>query len=202
MTQFVHPLLTDDQALMAATAIRLILEDEEKYVFTDEERDQFTRLAGFFGLLAEHPSQFPPKGAMVSTVKRITRRAKGAAQPQSRSTRKAKRSQGRQKRDRAARREQVAQYNASLAAYEKDMRDAEEAHRELEEQLSSEPRVQVIDVNGRVIMSEIPASMVVPMDEEKSIHIGQIHHGDLEHPGTKLILPGNVEKAMEREAAE
>lgn len=165
--QFAQVLLTDEQALMSATAIRLILEDEERYVLTDEERDGFTKLAGFFGLVAERPTAFAPKGAMARSVKSIVRRAKGAAQPVSQTkARKAKRSQGQQKRDRQAARELRAHFNAAREKYEAERAEMEAMDRELEERFANEPRVQVVDVNGRILMSEIPASMVVPMVDE------------------------------------
>lgn len=162
--QFAQVLVTDDQALKTRLALDLILQDPERYEMTDEERADYERLAVFFGLVATNPSHFAPTGEMARTVKSIIRRAKGPAQPQSQSKRRLKRSQGKQKRDRAAKRLAVEQYNEAFAAYEKDRLDFEEYERELVERFKDEPRVQVLRADGVVIMSDIPASMVVPMD--------------------------------------
>lgn len=170
--QFAQIVVTDDQALKTRLAIDLILQDPERFVMTDEERADYERLAVFFTVVANEPSRFPPTGSAARSVKSMVRRAKGAAQPQSR--RKPKRTQGQQKRDRVARREYVAQYNAAVEQYEKEAAEAAEYEQELVEKFANEPRVQILRADGVVIMSDIPASMVVPMEPEESTESGII----------------------------
>lgn len=192
--QFVQPLLTDEQALLTRLAIDLILQDPERYEMTDEERADYERLAVFFGYVAANPRSFAPTGAMARTVKRIVRNArKGAAQPQSRSKRKLKRSQGQQKRDRAARREAVAQFNAAREAYERDRADHEAYMEELRSKYEDAPKFTIVNEAGQVVLSGVPEYALKREDEEAELAIA---------PAPKIVLPGNVEKAMQREAAE
>ena len=201
--QFAQILVTDDQALKTRLALDLILQDPERYEMTDEERADYERLAVFFGLVATNPSHFAPSGDMARTVKSIIRRAKGPAQPQSQSKRRAKRSQGKQKRDRAARRLAVEQYNEAYQAYEKDRLDFEEYERELIERFEKEPKVMILRADGQVIMSDIPASMVVPMDAPLTEADFEQAASDMpEKVAPRIFVPGSHEKAMQREADE
>jgi hypothetical protein len=128
--QFAQVLLSDEQALMTRLALDLILNDPERYEMTDDERAAYERLAVFFGHIAADPSRFAPTGERAKTVKSLVRRAKGAAQPQSR--RKPKRSQGQQKRDRAARRLSVEAWNKAVEQYHRELEEAEAYQREQE----------------------------------------------------------------------
>jgi len=92
------------------------------------------------------------------------------------------------------------------------MEEAREYERELMARFANEPRVQVLRADGVPIMSDIPASMVVPMPTDDVEDLGTYIPDSSEQPGgvltddgqfipkSQLILPGNVEKQMERDA--
>src|SRR5579859_6179227 len=114
--QFVQTLITDEQALKIRLAIDMVLQDPERFVMTDEERQEYERLAVFYGHAVTNPSAFSPTGEMAQTVKKIVRRAKGPAQPKSlRNKPKARQERRRaiQKLRRKQRREYNEQYNAA-----------------------------------------------------------------------------------------
>jgi len=189
--QLTQLLLADEQALKVRLAIDLVLQDPERFVMTDEERNEYERLAVFFGTVASDPSRFAPTGEMAQTVKSLVRRARGPAQPQSgRNKRKVRqeRRQGFAKRRRAQRREFAEAYNAAVERVERDMA----------EKYDKEPKFMILRADGVPIMTDIPASMVVPMVDQ----IRETEEGPLvTAPLGSIILPGNVEKAMERENA-
>jgi hypothetical protein len=160
--KFVQVVLSDDQARLVAQAIPLALENSTEDQIGDGE-DDLKRLAMFFAGVAESPEAFPITGRMAGKVKAIVRQAKGPAQPQSRSKRAKKRTQGQQKRDRQARREGVAEFNVARERYEQDVKDMEEAHAERVAQiekllaqrtLQHEEIVQVFALLGAATLAE------------------------------------------------
>lgn len=181
--QFVETLITDDQALKIRLALDLILQDPDRYVMTDEERDEYQRLAVFYGVVATDPSRFAPTGKNAQTVKSIVRRVKGPAQPQSRRNRRKMRQERRrahQKLMRSQRREFAEQYNAAMQTLRSEAEEAGRAAAEVEERFAAEPKVMVLAADGTPVMRGIPASMVVPEPESLD-----------EAP--KIILPGTAE---------
>lgn len=200
--QFTQILLTDEQALKARLALDLVLEDPERFVMTDEERADFSRLAMFFGYVAANPSQFPPAGEMAQTVKTIVRRAKGASQPQSgRNKRKARqeRRQSFSKRRRQERKVFVEAYNVARERYEQDVKELEEVQREQIERWENEPKFDVLRADGQLIMAGVPRSMIVPSTSELDYSLDDTAPATAA-PLTEsgLVLPGSFEKARER----
>lgn len=153
---------------MARYAIDALLADEN-HITTEEERDEFQRLAVFLGQVATSPEAFPPQGKNATRIRGIVRRAKGPAQPQSRKNKRKERQERRQgaaKRRRQERREFTAAYNEALAKVEADMREAEEAQRALEERIAKQPKFTIKAVDGRVILTDIPAEAILREDGE------------------------------------
>jgi hypothetical protein len=186
--QFAQILLSDEQALMTRLALDLILNDPERYQMTDEERADYERLAVFFGTVAAEPSRFAPTGERARTVKSIVRRAKGPAQPASR---RKPRSQGQQKRDRAARREAVEMFNAAREAYLKDQQDLEEYMREQQERYESARKWDIYNDAGQLVLAGVPEYALRLPSGETAEELAE---------APKIVLPGNVEKQMERDA--
>lgn len=136
---------------------------------TDEERGDYQRLAAFFAHLAMEPSRFAPSGKLAETVKTITKRAKGPAQRPSRKNRRKERQERRMrtaKARRSMRREQAEAYNAAVEQYEQERQEMEEANAELIAKLEAEPKFNVVNAMGQVIMAGVPESMVVKVDDE------------------------------------
>lgn len=186
--RFVQPLLTDEQSLLTSLAIKLILEDEERFVLSEDERAQYEKLATFFGIVAQRPTQFAPTGQNASTVKSIVKRAKGPAQPQTRrNARKARqlRRRAHQKLMRKQRREVAEQWNAAVEQYEQERAEAEAQAQELVERLDAEPKLMLTDAFGNVVMTDIPESLVKPMPVEPDAQ--PANESEL------LILPPGVE---------
>jgi hypothetical protein len=144
----------------------------------------------FFAMVASEPNRFPLRESLARSLKKKVRAAKGAAQPQSRSKRKAKRSQGQQKRDRVARREAVAQHNAALAAYEKERAEQEALIEYRRQQIQSEPKFNVTDIAGNVILEGVPASMVVA--QEAPAQAFELEQAVAKGRAQRLILPPGV----------
>lgn len=176
---------------MARAALDIVLGDPEKYVMADEERADFQRLAVFLGEAAANPAAFPVTGEMATRVRSIVRRAKGPAQPQGRKNRRKLRQEKRQgfaKRRRAERRGMTEAYNAALTQYEAETEEAREAQAALEARIASQPKYNVVAENGQVILAEIPAEFIKPVEaDQPEITRGAIH------------LPASVEAALERE---
>jgi hypothetical protein len=203
--QFVQLLLTDEQALYLNASVDLLLADTERFVMTDEERDNYQRLSVFFSEVVRNPAHFAPTGEMADTVKSIVRKLKGPAQPQSRRNRRKARQERRmsfRKRERAQRRENAEMYNAAMAALEAERVEAEAAWQEIAERYANEPKVMVLTADGVPVMTDIPASMVVPMPTPEEIAAenhrieqatAEYFHGDEGRETPKIILPGTAE---------
>ena len=182
--QFVQTLITDEQALKIRLAIDLILQDPERFVMTDEERTEYERLAVFYGYAATNPSAFSPTGEMAQTVKTLVRRAKGPAQPKSlRNKRKARQARRRawQKIQRKQRREMAEQFNSAVEALAKDREEAEVAAQEMAERFKNEPRFDIYDAFGNLIMAGVPESVI------------RKHEDAPAEDRPKIIMPGTAE---------
>jgi len=170
---------------MTRAALDIVLNDPERYVMTDEERQQYERLAVFYGTAAAAPARFPLSPRQASRIKSIVRKAKGPAQPQSRrNKRKARqeRRQGFQKRRRKELKEFREEYNKALATLRAEAEEAEAAAQELAAKYEAEPKFDVFDGYGNRIMSGIPESAIRPTFTEE--------------PNTdvpRVILPGTAE---------
>lgn len=187
--QFVQLLLTDDQASKLKVAVDLILEDPERYVMTEEETEDYQRLSVYFTAVAGSPAHFAPSGEMAKSVKRIMRRAKGPAKPQSRRNKRKERQAARQggaKRRRAERREAAEQYNAALAEVMEQQAKAEAEQAELMARLEAEPKFQIVNAAGQVMFDGIPESMIRPVEAPV-----RVEPRSFEKP--QIILPGTAE---------
>lgn len=208
--QFAQVVITDEQALLTRVALDLVLQDEERFVMSDEERADYARLAVFFGKVAQHPGAFPPTGKRATAVRQIVRRAKGSAQPQSRRNKRKARQEKRMsnsKRRRAERQEFTKLYNEALEKFEAERAEMEAAELELIEKFKDEPRVMVLRADGVPILTDVPASMVVPMPteadsfEDLGTYIpptSETEGGALADDGTftplsKIVLPAGVD---------
>jgi septal ring factor EnvC (AmiA/AmiB activator) len=181
--QFVQTLITDEQALKIRLAIDMILQDPERFVMTDEERQEYERLAVFYGHAVTNPSAFSPTGEMAQTVKKLVRRAKGPAQPKSlRNKRKARQARRRawQKIQRQQRREMAEQFNAAVEQLAKDREEAEAAAQELAAKYETEHKFDLFDGFGNLIMAGIP---------ESALRDHAVVEGEKPH----IILPGTAE---------
>jgi hypothetical protein len=183
--QFAELVLSDEQALMTRAAIDLVLSDPERFVMTDEERADYERLAVFFGAAAVEPSRFPLSPRQADRIKSVVRKAKGPAQPQSRRNKRKARQERRQsfhKRRRQENRQMREQYHAAMEALERDRQEAEEAFKEMQAKYEAEPKFSIYSGDGQLIMSGVPKSAIVEMEES---------FGPLSE--SKVILPGTAE---------
>lgn len=152
---------------MARYAIDALLEDEN-HITTDEERTEFERLAVFLGQVAASPESFPVTGKNATKIRSIVRRVKGPAQPPRKPKRHARleKRQGRQKFLRENRRELVEEFNRIRELHEQEAREAEEAIRQAEERIAKQPKFQIKDVNGNVVVRDVPAEAILREDGE------------------------------------
>jgi hypothetical protein len=184
MAQLVQLVLTDDQALLTRQAIDLSLSNSTEDQIGDAEAD-LQRLAVFFGAVAAEPSRFPLTGQFAEALKRGARKAKGPAQTKSRrNARKARQETriGFAKRRRAERRDLVAQHNAVQEAMQAERQEMEEAYAELRARLEAEPKVNITDAAGNVILAGVPQSMVQPVEPD---HVSEAT--------PQIIMPGSAE---------
>lgn len=129
----VHPILTDEQALLVHQALIAFLNSEpgslsEQELEEARIREKLSELVFFFSQVVEHPEQFKLRSRDDNMrIIRAARPIKGPAQPQSR--RKPK-SANKQKRSRAMKRAEALEWNEARERTEADMREAEEAYEE------------------------------------------------------------------------
>ncbi len=166
--QFAEIVITDQQAGLARVVIDIALGDPDRFVMTDEERADYERLAVFLGQVATNPEAFPVTGKNAAKIRGIIRKANGPAQP----TRKPKRHarlekrQSRQKFLRKNRRELAVQYNEAVAKVESDRAEMEQIQAEIEARIATQPKFQIKDVNGRIIVADVPAEAILRADGE------------------------------------
>jgi hypothetical protein len=187
LAQLVQLVLTDDQALLTRQAIDLALSNSTEDQIGDADAD-LQRLAVFFGAVAAEPGRFPLTGQFAEALKRGARKAKGPAQTKSRRNARKERQEKRigfAKRRRAERRALVAQHNAVQEAMEAERQEMEEAYAELRARLDAEPKVNITDAAGNVILAGVPQSMVQPVDA---------YPPEAQGPNpTSIIMPGSAE---------
>lgn len=168
MTVPVQVALTDDLALKARLAIDSLLADEN-YQFEDDERADFERLAVFLGQVATNPGQFRPQGKLAKSVRRVTRRVAGQAQPQSRRNRRKARQERRQgyaKRRRQERRALAERFNAAREVYEAERKEMEEIAAEQAARWERQAKYRIVTPDGDVYLDEIPAELIQTAEGE------------------------------------
>jgi hypothetical protein len=204
--QLTQIVLTDDQALLTRQLIDIALANSTEEEIGDAADDAM-RLAVFFGAVAAEPERFPVTGTMARALKQAQRQAKGPAQPASRRNRRKARQEKRtsfHKRRRKETRETREAYNAAVAAMAAEREEMGAAFAEKRAQLEAEPKVNVTDAMGNVIIAGVPQSMIVPVEPEIE-DLGTYIPGSSEQPGgaladdgtftpmSKIVMPGSAE---------
>ncbi len=166
--KFAEIVVSADQALMARLALDTMLADPERFHMEDEERADFERLSVFFGQVATNPEAFPLTGKNATRIRKVVRRVKGPAQAPRKPKRHARleQRQHRQKFLRKNRAELAAQYNEARQKMEDEMREADELLRATEERIANQPKFQVKDITGKIIVRDIPAEALLREDGE------------------------------------
>lgn len=197
--QLVQLVLTDDQALLNRQLIDLALSNSTEDQLGEAEADA-QRLAVFFGAVAAQPEQFPVTGRMAAQLKTLQRKAKGPAQTETKRNKRKARQLKRQsfsKRRRAERAEYTAAYNVAREAMAAEAVEMEEAHAELRARLDAEPKFNITDVQGNVILAGVPSSMVVALDEapENVVEhlLAERQEAGLDARERRIIMPGSAE---------
>lgn len=150
-----------------------------------EAEADLQRLAVFFGAVAADPSRFPLSGQFAEALKRGARKAKGPAQTPSRRNARKERQEKRQsfhKRRRKETRETKDAYNAAVEAVAAERQEMEDAYAEMRARLEAEPKVNVTDAAGNVILAGVPQSMIQPVEPEPA-----------QEPTPQIIMPGSAE---------
>jgi hypothetical protein len=158
---------------------------------TDEELTEYKRLAMFLTAVASEPGKFPVRESLARSIKKKTRSARGVLKNdgtpkgQRSPKRLTKRSQGQQKRDRAQRRREVAEFNQAREAYEKDRIDHEAYIAERQAQIALEPKFDITDIAGNVILAGVPESMVKAVDDARESEALREYAPDIYVPGQR-----------------
>ena len=171
--QLVQVVLTDAHAGLLAAGADLAVrahENDTLVTLTDEELDEYKRLAVFMTAVASDPSAFPVRESLARSLKKKAREMKGPAQPQSRRNQR-KRTQARkqsfQRRNRAERREQAQAWNEAVAKIEAERIEHEEWLEQRRAELEAEPKFDITDIAGNVILAGVPQSFVKAQAEDK-----------------------------------
>lgn len=162
--------LTEDQAKLLLGAAQIAVDRAEDYSINPAEVEEFKRLEMFLTAVMLNPEAFPATGRLAKTVKTLTRRAKGPAQPQSRRNRRKARQEQRQsfaKRRRQERKALAAAYNEARERTEAEMSEAEAAFQELRARIEAEPKFDIIGPNGEPILAGVPESFIRPVEVEQ-----------------------------------
>lgn len=171
---------------MTRAALDIVLNDPERYVLDEEERQQYERLAVLFGSAAVDASRFPLSPKQAARIKSVVRKAKGPAQrPSLRNKRKARqeRRQGQAKQRRLQLKEFRGQYNEAMAKMRAEQEEMEAAYAEVEARVADEPKFDIVDGAGQLIMSGVPESALRPQEPEEVT----------DNPGApQIILPHGV----------
>jgi len=173
---------------MTRAALDIVLNDPERYVLTEEERSAYERLAVFFGSAAVDPARFPLSPRQASRLKSIVKKTRGPSQPQTRRNKRKARQERRiatAKLRRKNNREFREQYNEAMAQLRKEQEEMEAAYREVEARVAAEPKFDIVDGAGNLIMSGVPESALRPMDAPEQ-SAGEL----VGAPG--IILPGDL----------
>ena len=184
---------------MTRAALDIVLNDPERYVLTEDERSAYERLAVFFGSAAVDPARFPLSPRQKSRIKSIVRKAKGPAQPQSRRNKRKARQERRisfAKKRRKQNRELREAYNEAMAKLREEEAEMEAAYAEVQARVEAEPKFDIVDGQGQLIMSGVPESAIRPKDCEtcRPYAMGEplADPEDLER-SKRVILPGTAE---------
>jgi len=145
-------------------------------------------------LVAEEPRRFPVVGRMAATLKKSAKGVKGPAQPPSGKNKRKARQEQRisfHKRRRKERRETAEDedYNRARATMERDMEEARQIQEERQAQIENEPKFDITDIMGNVILAGVPLSMVRAQDDQP-LDL----ESNLEEQGpVKIVMPGSAE---------
>ena len=135
MTNLVHPILTEQQALLVHQALLTYLNSED----SNDVKDETSELVFFFNAVVENPGAFQLRSnADNKRVIRAARGPKGPAQPpRSKRKRRQLRSQGGQKRTRSDKKYEAEQYNNARQKMEAEYWEAmEDQQREVEQMVA------------------------------------------------------------------
>lgn len=182
---------------MTRAALDIVLNDPERYVLTEEERSAYERLAVFFGSAAVDPARFPLSPKQASRIKAVVKKTRGPAQPQSRRNKRKARQERRisfAKKRRKQNREFREAYNEAMAKMAAEREEMEAAYREVEARVAAEPKFDIVDGQGNLIMSSVPQSAFRPQETGLDETSPQGTPGAV--PGveaSKIILPGSAE---------
>lgn len=198
MTQLAQIVVTDDQAgLLAAAADTTIRADEagELIALEDVERESLAQLATFMTMVATEPGRFPLTGKLAKSLRSKSKALKGPATTASPTNKRKQRQEKRRafhKLRRQNRREEVATFNARREAYEEQIEQQERDQAELVARLAAEPKFNVTDAKGTVIISGVPQSMIVAQEPEyQPTPLDAITSGG-------IVLPASVQDALEK----
>jgi len=221
LTQLVQILLTDEQAkLLAAAADVTLRSNEDKtdglIALEDTEKTDLERLATFMAIVATEPGKFPLEGRMAQTLK--TARRTKTPNPNAGNTGASTRNKRKDRQERRARthivrrlkrREFVKEYNRARIVAETEIAELTAIQEARQKQIESEPKFDLLDTMGTVIMSDIPQSMIRPVEEElthdQRVLLSFEPEGNASGPGpvqsynpeakqtTRVILPGTAE---------
>lgn len=165
MSEFAQIVISADQARMLHFAVESILQDED-YVMTEPEAEEFKRLAVFLSAVHGYPNHFPVTGQMAAKIKRAKRQFKVPV-PQTRRNKRKARQEARtsyRKRSRIARREEVEAFNLAQQTQEQEAQEAAEFYAELNERLEKQPKFNIVDPHGKPVVEAIPAEFIVAED--------------------------------------
>ena len=182
---------------MTRAALDIVLNDPERYVLTEEERSAYERLAVFFGHAVVDPSRFPLSPRQASRIKSVVKKARGPAQPQSRRNKRKARQERRiafAKQRRKQNREFREQYNEAMAQLRKEQEEMEQAYAEVQARIEAEPKFDIFDGVGNLIMSGVPESAIRSQETDPAETSPQGAPGAAPGGGaSNIILPSDLE---------
>ena len=210
MTQLAEVVVTDDQAKLIAAAADVALRshaDEEHGLITldEDELTNMQRLAMFFGVVAEQPHRFPVTGRMAIPLKKAKREAREAAKEvhgtnrSVRNKRKARQESrmGAAKRRRRERREFVENFNRAREITEREVAEMQELQEQRQREIENEPKFNVTDIMGNVLLEGVPQSMIVAADlgaDTEDVLSDVSESATLaDASAPKIIMPGSAE---------
>lgn len=206
MTQLVEIVLTEEQVGLLSVAAGLTLRSNEDtehglITLTEEEQADYERLAVFLTTVAANPQHFPVTGRMARSIKkrtlasRLPRPAAGDTARSVRNKRKARQEkrQGASKRRRKERREHVAAFNKARERYEADVKEMQEIQEQRQREIENEPKFDVTDIMGNVVIAGVPKSMIRPVVNGADLVDEHAEDLRLLADAPKIILPGSAE---------
>lgn len=164
LTRFAQLVLTDDQLDLVASALRDATNNPD---ITFEQSQEVDDLRYFFETARDEPSKFPVTGKMAGSIRTAVRRAKGAAQPQSRKNRRKARQERRMRTSKERRKFRAViakSYNEAVERMRQEDEEARIAHEEMVARLEAQPKFNVFAADGRVLLAGIPEEMIRPAE--------------------------------------